>query len=271
MNASHFQRWITAVIAVPILISLIYLANASIFAVIISIVIAIAAWEYEGIIISRHGCKRRWEFIPPILIIPVAMYLADSELLKSALVFSILLLILCDLYRTNRLGTAPEMGLLSQYVLGVFYLPLLMSHFILIRLWEQGIFWVFYVLLIAFAGDVAAYYTGRLLGKTKLCPTISPNKTNEGVVGLVLGAVLASGVYGHIFFPQIPLVHMLMLAFLASIIGQLGDLFESEIKRSTGVKDSGVLLPGHGGMLDRIDCMVLIAPFVYYYKTFLIG
>ena len=126
-------------------------------------------------------------------------------------------------------------------------------------------------MLLAFSGDAAAFYTGKLFGKTKLMPSVSPNKTVAGVVGLVLGSVTACLVFGYYFLPNISVLHVLAMSFLGSIIGQLGDLFESEIKRAGGIKDSGHILPGHGGILDRIDCLLFIAPFIYYYYVFIVG
>lgn len=182
----------------------------------------------------------------------------------------IISLILCDLFRIRKYDGNPDIGLLAKYILGLMYIPVFMSYFMMIREWKEGIFWIFFILLLAFSGDVAAFYTGKSLGKTKLIPSISPNKTVEGVFGLVLGSMAACSVFCYYFFPAISVFHILVIAFLGSIIGQLGDLFESEIKRGGGMKDSGNLLPGHGGILDRIDCLLFIAPFVYYYKLYII-
>jgi phosphatidate cytidylyltransferase len=93
----------------------------------------------------------------------------------------------------------------------------------------------------------------------------------EGLAGLVLGSTMACLIFSYYFLPEIPLVQIAMLAFAGSIIGQLGDICESAIKRHYGLKDAGSLLPGHGGILDRLDCLIFIAPFVYYYRIFVIG
>jgi phosphatidate cytidylyltransferase len=135
---------------------------------------------------------------------------------------------------------------------------------------EKGVLWVLFVLVLAFAGDIAALYAGKTFGKHKLIPLISPGKTVEGVIGLILGSTVACLIFSYYLLPQVSLIHIAILAFVGSIIGQLGDICESAIKRNYGLKDAGSLLPGHGGILDRLDCLIFIAPFVYYYRIFVI-
>jgi phosphatidate cytidylyltransferase len=122
----------------------------------------------------------------------------------------------------------------------------------------------------AFAGDTAAYYVGRRLGRHKLYPEVSPGKTVEGTIGLVVGSVAGCLLFRHYFFQALPMGHAIVLGLAGSVLGQLGDLCESVLKRAAGVKDSGTLFPGHGGILDRLDCLIFITPFVYYYQGFLI-
>jgi phosphatidate cytidylyltransferase len=271
MNASHIHRWLTAVIAVPCLFLLIYYGSARLFAVLIGLVVCVAAWEYEKIIHGHSKPTRRWEFLLTALIIPVVTYHQDFRHLSAMIALLFILLILCDLFRIRKNQGNPDIGLLTKYVLGMIYIPVLMSYFILIRGFENGHMWIFFILLLAFSGDVAAFYTGKLFGKTKLMPSVSPNKTVAGVVGLVLGSVTACLIFGYYFLPDISILHILAMSFWGCSIGQLGDLFESEIKRAGGIKDSGNILPGHGGVLDRIDCLLFIAPFIYYYYVYIVG
>ena len=116
-----------------------------------------------------------------------------------------------------------------------------------------------------------ALYVGKSLGKRKLLEAVSPGKTVEGTLGLIAGATVAACVFGYFWLPQIHWAHFLILGFVGGIIGQLGDLCESAIKRSHGKKDASALLPGHGGLLDRMDSLIFLAPFVYYYRIFVIG
>jgi phosphatidate cytidylyltransferase len=120
-----------------------------------------------------------------------------------------------------------------------------------------------FTLLVVWVGDSAAYFVGKGIGRIKMSPHISPNKTWEGAAANFLGSLLVAAIFGY--WMKIGPAHMLAMAALGSISGQIGDVFESAFKRSAGVKDSGTLLPGHGGMLDRIDALILAAPAVWYY------
>jgi len=120
-----------------------------------------------------------------------------------------------------------------------------------------------FTLVVVWAGDSAAYFVGRAIGRIKMSPHLSPNKTWEGAAANLLAALLVAAVFGY--WMKFEPAHMLAMAALGSIAGQIGDVFESAFKRSAGVKDSGTLLPGHGGMFDRIDALILAAPAVWYY------
>jgi phosphatidate cytidylyltransferase len=120
-----------------------------------------------------------------------------------------------------------------------------------------------FALVITWVGDSAAYFAGRAFGRNKLAPVLSPKKTWEGTVASILGALLIAIVFAR--FVNVPLPHLLGMAFAGNVAGQAGDLLESAYKRSAGVKDSGSLLPGHGGVLDRIDALILAIPVVWYY------
>jgi phosphatidate cytidylyltransferase len=99
---------------------------------------------------------------------------------------------------------------------------------------------------------------------------VSPGKSVEGTIALVAGSIAGCLIFSYFFFPQLPAVHAAIMGLVGSVAGQLGDLCESALKRTAGVKDSGMLLPGHGGILDRLDCLMFITPFVYYYQEYFI-
>jgi phosphatidate cytidylyltransferase len=126
-----------------------------------------------------------------------------------------------------------------------------------------------FTLVLVWVGDTAAYFVGRGIGRWKMAPEISPNKTWEGAVANFVGALLVAVVFRY--WIRLPLVDLLALAAIGSVAGQIGDLFESAWKRSAGVKDSGTILPGHGGMLDRIDALILAAPAVWYYFEWVVS
>jgi phosphatidate cytidylyltransferase len=123
--------------------------------------------------------------------------------------------------------------------------------------------WLMFALLVSWAGDTAALYVGKAFGRHKLAPLVSPAKTWEGAAGSLVGGVLAGGLYAHFLLPATPLNIVLPVAAAGNIAGQFGDLCKSAWKRGAGVKDSGTMLPGHGGWLDRIDASLFAVPVVY--------
>lgn len=133
---------------------------------------------------------------------------------------------------------------------------------------DDGLAWLSYAILLTFASDTAAYTVGSLIGRHRLAPTISPSKTWEGAVGGIIGAAAVSAVFAwFIELDSLPLMAATLLGAGLSVLGQLGDLTESWLKRKAGVKDSGNLLPGHGGILDRLDSLLPILPAVFVYVT----
>jgi phosphatidate cytidylyltransferase len=125
-------------------------------------------------------------------------------------------------------------------------------------------YWLFFGLSLNWAGDIAALYVGRLFGRHKLAPEVSPAKSWEGSAGSVLASVIYGAFYFPSLLPKVPLSEVLGLTVIANVAGQLGDLCESAMKRGAGVKDSGNLLPGHGGWLDRVDSSLFALPVVYF-------
>ena len=151
-------------------------------------------------------------------------------------------------------------------VFGIVYAGLLLTHVAEIdRDFPQGGDWVVFVLACVWLGDTGAYFAGRFLGKHKLYPAVSPKKTWEGAVGGVLGSLIGGIAVKVIRLDDLRWIDVVLLTIPGAALAQMGDLVESLIKRSTGVKDSGAILPGHGGILDRIDAVLFFAPWVYVY------
>jgi phosphatidate cytidylyltransferase len=132
-----------------------------------------------------------------------------------------------------------------------------------VRLHGAGKQGLLFAMVIVWVGDSAAYFVGRSLGKYKLAPNLSPKKTWEGTIASLLGSLIVAVVFKR--FIALPTTHLLVMAALGNVAGQVGDLLESAYKRSAGIKDSGSILPGHGGVLDRIDALILAIPVVWYY------
>ena len=166
-------------------------------------------------------------------------------------------------------GSALEDALnqVAYSFLGVVYVSGLMSYFILLHGMDHGNHILYYLFMVIWSGDIAAYYVGKTIGKTPLAPKISPGKTLEGSGAGLVGSV-AGGVAAHfLFFETLPLNHCLIMALLCGTMGQIGDLAESLFKRRAGVKDSGSLIPGHGGVLDRLDSLMFAGPAFYSYHA----
>jgi phosphatidate cytidylyltransferase len=170
------------------------------------------------------------------------------------------------LFRFRDLQTV--MQRLSVTTFGLVYAGLLILFLALQkRDLPHGDGWVLLTLMTAWFGDTGAYFAGRFLGKTKLYPAISPGKTRAGAVGGLAGSFCGAVLANLWFFPQLGWVHGAVVTIAGGALGQTGDLVESMLKRAYGVKDSGKILPGHGGILDRVDAVLFIAPFVYLYAT----
>ncbi len=159
-------------------------------------------------------------------------------------------------------------------ILGVLYIVLLGGHLVAVRMgFEQKLsaHLLSFFFLVLMGADTGAYYTGRSIGKHKLAPNISPGKTWEGVAGGMLAALALATVAHFWFFRELPLKWALPLAAVMMILGVLGDLAESALKRSAGAKDAAKILPGHGGVLDRLDSLLFNAPLIYYFARLYFG
>ncbi len=263
----HIKRWISGVIAVPLLFVVIFYGSEAVFAALIIIVIVGAVAEYNRMVFDRGCVRERLLGLIIALLIPVAAFSGDLRIVLAVIAFSMIGAFSLSLADEN--DHPIDVVSVSKVVFGYIYIPFMVSHFILLRQTDDGIIWIFFILILAFCGDIAAFYVGRSIGKRKLMPRISPGKTVEGTVGLLIGSTGGCVLFQHFLLPGLPVFHAAILGLSGGIIGQLGDLCESIIKRASGVKDSGSLVIGHGGLLDRLDCLIFIAPYVYYYKIFL--
>lgn len=268
----HLKRWITGLTALPFLILLISKGGGLVFAVFISIVSIVALFEYYKIVLYPEKNPGMNNALPLLscligLIIIFVAYSDMPNMVSSLIVFNLLVSGLISLFKfkTNK----DVVRLVPKQLMGLIYIPLFLSYLVLIRNGSDGISWIYFLLIIVFAGDTGAFYTGSYFGKHKLCPSVSPGKTIEGSLG-GLGSNLAAGsVFKYFFLPSYSWWISIPLFICVGIAGQIGDLFESELKRSAGVKDSGSILPGHGGILDRIDALLFAAPVAWFFKQFL--
>lgn len=241
-----------------------YAAPFYFFAIVV-LTICLALFEYYKITI---GYDKVFLVAGTLLgaIIPFVIYLFGHKGFSGYLIFAVFFIFLYALFRHNL--PAPVTTRVGAGVLGIIYIAFPVSHLILIRDLEQGRFWVLFLVCIIAANDTFAYYAGKGFGKHKLSPVVSPKKTVEGALGGLIGGLAVAAAFQYFFVLHISLKEISVLAISIGILGQLSDLFESLIKRSAGVKDSGSILPGHGGALDRIDSLIFPIPFLYYYLIF---
>ena len=164
---------------------------------------------------------------------------------------------------------------MTYIVWGSFYIGLLYPFVYLIRgdsIWmgeAPGQWWLFFLLGSLWLGDTAAMFFGKMFGKHKLAPIVSPNKTVEGFIGGFIGAVVVAMVFKIFWLNETNAYHLIVISILIGLFGQLGDLVESLWKRSLGIKDSSAIIPGHGGVLDRFDSLLFSAPVLYLYLKYI--
>ncbi|MDF1614867.1 phosphatidate cytidylyltransferase [Desulfurivibrio dismutans] len=219
--------------------------------------------EYGNMLLVKGGEPPLRPALLAFGLLPVlAAGQASHTLMVGALVIALTGLLLLTVFRYGSLER--PLFFLFSAAFGIFYLGLLMAHLPLLINLENGRHWLIIVSLITVSADSGAYYVGTHLGRHKLCPALSPGKTVEGLLGGVATALLVVGLAVMVFFPAINLLQALLFTFILSLLSVAGDLAESLLKRGAGVKDSGTLLPGHGGILDRIDSLLLAAPLLYY-------
>ena len=261
------KRVISALVGVPLVFLAIYLGGAW-FAAAVGLVALAGLREYFRMVEhAGYGASSAYA-IPAALVIlvPTAVW-ASLPALASGGTFALLLALVYLLFLQARSGDVAKWGIA---VTGVFYVAWLLGHFILLRSLPDGARWIILALLVTWATDTGAYFSGRALGRHRLAPRISPKKTWEGSIGGLLwavgGALLLSWLFG---VPGNPL-HAAAVGAIVGIVSQLGDLAESMLKRQTGVKDSGRSIPGHGGVLDRLDSLLFAVPVVYYYAIWVL-
>ena len=266
-----WKRVISAVILIPVIIFLVWWGGYPYSALIVlaTILMLIEFWGLSQSIGGKSG--RIFTVVCGTLFCIAAVDLIVKIPIELVLALTLLLPFSYQIFR-DRINVA--FLSVASTLLGAVYIGWAFGyHLILMRdIGGAGRGLIFYLLVTIWLGDTAAYLFGKWFGTHKLRPTISPGKTIEGTIaGLVFGLLGGLGVWSFFLKEILSFPHALILGVLLGIVGQLSDLSESIIKRSADVKDSGHLIPGHGGLLDRCDSLIFSAPVLYYYFVYLVS
>ena len=263
----HLKRWLTAIIAIPILIYILGpWAPRWLFHALLFVVSVIGLWEFFRMAVPSLPFPVK--FVMGVLTFLLFYFISHGPFFMILATFALSIILPMFIYLffySSQKDQAVENT--GKCLFGFIYICLPLSFLIFVDKHPRGPMWILFLLCVIFLSDTGAFYTGRLLGKHKLYPTVSPKKTWEGAIGGLLISLSAAFIFSVLspmirFKPQL----MILAAFL-SIFGQIGDLAESMIKRTCGVKDSGKILPGHGGILDRIDGLLFSIPILFIYLT----
>jgi phosphatidate cytidylyltransferase len=269
--AMHWKRWITVLIVAPPILLIILKSSPLVFAVALIPVALLGLWEYFRIVYADHE-KYMLQLIQVAgygfgSLAILSIHYRNFNALMLALALNLITVALFSILRFRSYQDAPQVVI--KQIFGIIYIPVFLSFLILIREGVNGPLWVVFILWVVAWGDTGALYTGTLWGRHKLCPAVSPKKTIEGAIGGLAANLIFGWLFKLLFFSAMPGLTCVLVALAAGAVGQAGDLFESEFKRAAGVKDSGTILPGHGGILDRIDALLFAAPVAYLLKVLL--
>ena len=258
------RRLYSALIFIPLLYVGIRYSPPWLFSLLIGSASLLALWEFLDLYFgpTGHGAPKVASCIGAIAVL-FAMHEGYSQFLNPWLV-GIVMVILSG-FMFSPAAMKRQLPSWLAYLFGIVYVTVLLGHFILLRQLPHGIALIFFVLLITWLADTGGFVVGLSFGRHALAPTLSPKKTIEGLFGGVLFSLLGA-IISHLgFIPFFSLWECAILGVGIALIGALGDLGESAIKRSVHVKDSGTIIPGHGGVLDRVDSLLLTGPGLYYY------
>lgn len=265
-------RLLAAVVGLAIVIPILVLGGWPV-GVLVAFVTAVAMDEWAGML--THGdinngdgesraanlMRARIFLIPGGLFVHLAVLYGPDAVQASAIGVAVMAAMLFPMFTQPNVEKAGREGL--SYVAGIVYAPLLLSALVPLRDRPDGLWMIVYVLAVTWLGDTGAYFAGRFFGRTKLFERVSPKKTVEGAVGgLVASAIGGAAIAKYAGLP-FGMAEALVLSAVLDVAGVVGDLAESMLKRSWGVKDSGWIMPGHGGILDRVDSLLFTAPLLW--------
>jgi len=260
----HLKRWLTGIIGLPILIYLVGFAPRWLFHGFLCGAAVVGFLEFTRMAAPSMPAVLKAIALAPILLLFWASSTGSYFLLLALLSLTSVSPLVFHLF-ADATHRSEAMEHTSRITFGFVYACLPLAMLVFIDRYPAGNVWIFFLLAVVFASDTGAFYFGRLLGRRRLHPSVSPGKTWEGAVGGLFCSLIPVYVFQSFF--HVGKVSVFFLALVLSAVGQIGDLAESLMKRSFGIKDSGSILPGHGGLLDRIDGLIFAIPVLYAYLT----
>jgi phosphatidate cytidylyltransferase len=268
-NKNLIVRTVSSLTLLPVVLFLLYMGGVY-SAALLGVAAAICASEYYSIT-QKQLSPAAWVGILIAGLLPFLPLRDPVRAGEMSFWLTAFFLLFAFAYHLIRgpLQDAPVR--VAHMVTGLLYGSAGMTALSSLRLMQDGNAWCVAALTITWSNDTSAYFAGRFLGRHKLYPEVSPNKTWEGFAGGMVGSVIGMFVARGFFFPVFTVTDCLLLGVFGGIFGPMGDLVESMLKRAYGVKDSGRIIPGHGGILDRIDALLFNAPLVFVYVTFFRG
>ena len=267
----HLKRWLTALVLIPLILLVLLKGGRLVFVVTMILINGLAQWEFLGLFQQAADRARKAKVLILGSLLLLSFCTAASPQGRALPLFVLVacLFILFLFYLLSYEYIQELVWDLAANTLGLLFLPLLLGHFIWLRYMPEGEWWILWLLFVICSGDTAAYYTGRALGQKKFYPQVSPGKTWAGTWGGLAANVMIGVLAGLWFLSGVKFFSLILLGLVLGFIGLLGDLFVSMLKRRAQVKDSGAILPGHGGMLDRLDSLLFTAPALLYARLFI--
>jgi phosphatidate cytidylyltransferase len=271
-GVAHLKRWMTGLAALAVLIVCV-IAGGTVFLLLAVLGAGACLWEYFRIV---QPAGKRLSSQALVLCgyaaglgLILAAHAGRPEMIPVVLGLDVVVCGALSLQRFSSDRTVLEE--IARQIQGICYIPLPIALLVLLRSAPDGTTWVFFLCAVIFAGDTAALYAGTLWGRHTLCPAISPGKTVEGALAGLAANLVVGWAAAAIFLPAVGWLPAVAFAAAAGLAGQVGDLFESELKRVSNIKDSGGILPGHGGVLDRIDALLFAAPVAFAFKIYILS
>lgn len=258
------RRLLSTLILLPLFVWMVASGPVWLFGAVMVLAGALGQWEFTGMF-ERAGVRTfrvlglvGGSLVTASFALPVSERVAFTAVLLGLLTVGLL----------RPAENRPAWEPMAVTLFGVCYVNWLLGYTFWLRDLETGREWILLLVSVTWLGETAAYLVGSTMGRHKLAPAISPRKTVEGSLAQLVVSVLAALGARATFFPALSLEHAIVVGLLLGVVGQAGDLVESAVKRSVGTKDTGRLIPGHGGMLDRMDSLLINTPVLFYYATY---